>query len=129
MIFKDWTRVGSGMSIVAIFAAVLVLGGCETQASRRVANLPGEYRLVGGGLNISWQAPEPGTVYLVEKKTGKLVETRTLQEGETYLFAVESIVRAEELQEMLGIDFSRTQFLLYFEPAGEKPTESARLTE
>jgi hypothetical protein len=129
MIFKDWMRVVSGMSMVAIFAAVLAIAGSGPKAHSRVANLPGEYRLVVGGLNISWQAPEPGTVYLVEKKTGKLVETRTLQEGETYLFAVESVVRAEELQDMLGIDFSRTQFLLYFQPAGEKPAESARLTE
>jgi len=120
MVFHDRTRVIGGVSMAAIFAAVLVLGGCGSNARSRVANLPGEYHLVGGGLNISWQAPEPGTVFLVEKKTGKLIETRTLEEGETYLFAVESVVRAEELQDMLGVDFSRTQFLLYFEPTGEK---------
>jgi len=120
MVFRDRIFVIGGAGMTVVFAVVLLLGGCGSQASRRVANLPGEYRLVGGGLNISWRAPEPGTVFLVEKKTGKLVETRTLEEGETYLFAVESVVRAEELQDMLGVNFSRTQFLLYFEPAGEK---------
>lgn len=114
---------------VALTGAALMLGGCGQQAPRRLANLPGEYRLVGGGLMISWKAPEPGTVFLVEKKTGKLVETRTLEEGDTYLFAVESIVRAEELQEMLGVNFSRTEFLLYFEPADEKIAEPARMRE
>jgi hypothetical protein len=120
MIFQDRTRVIGGMSMAAIFAAVLVLGGCGTQSHGRLANLPGDYHLVGGGLNISWKAPEPGTVFLVEKKTGKLIETRSLEEGEIYTFAVESVVRAEELQDMLGVNFSRTEFLLYFEPAGEK---------
>jgi hypothetical protein len=129
MVFKDWMRVIGDMSMAAIFAAVLVLGGCGPQTSRRVASLPGDYHLVGGGLNISWKAPEPGTVFLVEKKTGKLIETRSLEEGEIYTFAVESVVRAEELQDMLGVNFSRTQFLLYFEPAGEKLAEPARMTE
>jgi hypothetical protein len=126
MVFQDRTRVIGGMSMAAIFAAVLVLAGCASHRLQHPGNLPGEQRLVGGGLNISWQAPEPGTVFLVEKKTGKLVETRTLEEGETYLFAVESVVRAEELQDMLGVNFSRMQFLLYFEPAGEKPGGSAQ---
>jgi len=117
MVFKDWMRVIGDMSMAAILAAVLVLGGCGSQTSRRVASLPGDYHLVGGGLNISWKAPEPGTVFLVEKKTGKLIETRSLEEGEIYTFAVESVVRAEELQDMLGVNFSRTEFLLYFEPA------------
>ena len=43
--------------------------------------------------------------------------------------AVESIVRAEELQDMLGVNFSRTEFLLYFEPDRERLAESARMTE
>ena len=129
MVFHDRTRVIGGVSMAAIFAAVLVLGGCGQNAPRRLANLPGEHRLVGGGLMISWKAPEPGTVFLVEKKTGKLIETRSLEEGDVYSFAVESIVRAEELQDMLGVNFSRTEFLLYFEPDRERLAESARMTE
>jgi hypothetical protein len=72
--------------------------------------------LVGGGVMIEWKAPEAGTVYLVEKTTGKIVETRSLEEGEKYTWTVTSVVQAEDLQELLGIKFSRARFLLYFEP-------------
>jgi hypothetical protein len=105
--------------MTAIFAAVLLLAGCGPKKELRVADLPGEQHLVGGGLNITWEAPVAGTVYLVEKKTGKLIETHSLGEGEVYSFQVESIVRAQELQDMLGVNFSKTKFLLYFEPVGE----------
>jgi len=51
---------------------------------------------------------------------GRLVQTFTLAEGETYRFAVESVVDAEELGEMLGINVAHAQFLLYFKPAGQE---------
>jgi len=126
---RDCVHVAGWIVGVALTGAALMLGGCGQHALRRLANLPGEHRLVGGGLMISWKAPEPGTVFLVEKKTGKLIETRSLEEGDVYSFAVESIVRAEELQDMLGVNFSRTEFLLYFEPDRERLAESARMTE
>jgi hypothetical protein len=89
--------------------------------------LPGRQYLVGGGLNIEWRAPEAGTVFLVEKKTGKLVETHSLEEGDVFSFIVDSTVRAQELGDILGISLAKTQFLLYFEPAGEgQSTEQAR---
>ncbi len=74
---------------------------------------------------IEWRAPEPGTVYLVEKQTGKIVETRSLEEGEVYSFAATSVVQADEFEQMLGIRFAKAHFLLYFEPAGGKDAASA----
>jgi hypothetical protein len=135
MCIRNWTGVCRSMSAAIILAAVL-LAGCESKRQRpgfhpaNVASgqlLPGKQYLVGGGLNVAWKAPEAGTVFLVEKRTGKLVETRSLEEGGTFSFVVDSTVRAQELGEILGINLAKTQFLLYFEPAGEEPPmEQAR---
>jgi hypothetical protein len=66
----------------------------------------------------------------LEKRTRKLVETRSLDKGETYSFTVDSTVRAQELGDILGVNLAKAQFLLYFEPAGEgELTEQALLTE
>jgi len=116
------------VGIAAILAAGL-LAGCASKERLHVAGLPGEQYLVGGGLNISWKAPEAGTVYLVEKRTGKLIGTRSLEEGDVFSFTVDSTVRAQELGDILGINMTRAEFLLYFEPAGVGLTEQARLTK
>jgi len=104
--------------VVAVAAVLLVLAGCHSQSRVRPAYLSGDSRLVGGGLKIEWKAPEPGTVYLVEKRTGKLVQTYTLDTGETYKFSLESPVDGDDLGSMLGINIDKAQFLLYFKPAG-----------
>jgi len=129
----NWTGVCRSVGAAVILAAVL-LAGCESkQQGFRPANvangqyLPGRQYLVGGGLNIAWRAPEAGTVFLVEKKTGKLVETRSLDEGDVFSFEVDSTVRAQELGDILGIRLAKAQFLLYFEPVGEEqPMEQAQ---
>jgi hypothetical protein len=127
MCFHDRTMMCRRIAILASLAVALVLAGCESQSRSRKGFPSSGQRLVGGGLMIAWEAPEEGTVYLVEKETGKLVETRSMEEGEAYTFAVESVVDAEDLEEMLGINFARAEFLLYFEPVGKKrqaePTE------
>jgi len=133
MCSRNWTGVCRSVGTAVVLAAVL-LAGCESNQQRfhptNVASsqyLPGRQYLVGGGLNIAWRAPEAGTVFLVEKRTGKLVETQSLEEGEVFSFIVDSTVRAQELGEILGTSLAKTQFLLYFEPAGqEQPMEQAR---
>jgi len=135
MYFRNWKAVSTRVLMAVIVAAVLV-AGCESKQRFRPANIasgqlePGKQYLVGGGLNISWKAPEAGTVYLMEKKTGKLVETKSLNEGDVFSFTVDSTVRAEELGGILGMNLAKAQFLLYFEPAGEEPpVGQARLTQ
>ncbi|MCL5282018.1 MAG: hypothetical protein M1376_19160 [Planctomycetes bacterium] len=95
----------------------LVVGGCGAGKPAPVVRLPDAPQMVGGGIMIEWKAPERGTVYLVEKQTGKIIETRSLEEGEVYSFTATSVVQADEFEQMLGIRFSRARFLLYFEPA------------
>jgi len=126
MYLENWTSMSRSMGVAAILAAGL-LAGCASKERLHVAGLPGEQYLVGGGLNISWKAPEAGTVYLIEKRTRKLVETRSLEEGGVFSFTVDSTVRAQELGDILGINLARAEFLLYFEPVGVGLTEQARL--
>jgi hypothetical protein len=115
--------------VAAGLAGMAAVGGCYSQRRSELSRVPDKEHLVGGGIMIEWQAPEPGTVYLVEERTGKIVETRSLAAGGVYSFSVTSIVQASDYEELLGIKFSKTRFLLYFEPTGVGRTEQARLTK
>ena len=78
----------------------------------------------------AWSAPSAGTAFLMEKRTRRLVETRSMDEGDVQWFTVDCTARAQELGDILGISLARTQFLLYFEPGNrEQPTEQARWME
>lgn len=110
-------RIDTRACLLAVLS-VIVLAGCRSEERFRPEYLSGESRLVGGGFKIVWQAPVSGTAYLVERRTGKLVQTVTLGEGETYKFTVESVVDADDLETLLGIDIDNVQLLLYFRPAG-----------
>lgn len=120
MDLKDRTIGIRQIVVLTVSGVMLAFAGCHSKAQFRPAYLSETSRLVGGGLKIQWRAPEPGTVYLVEKRTGKLVQTLTLEAGESYDFKVESIVDAEELGDMLGVNMAKAQFLLYFKPAGKE---------
>lgn len=117
MVFQDWKGAVCDASVAVMFMAVMVVAGCEPQRLRGPSDLPDNPQLVGGGLNVTWRAPVAGTVYVVEKRTGKMIETHSLDPGEAYTFRVESVVQAQELQDMLGVSFSKMEFLLYFKPA------------
>jgi hypothetical protein len=114
----DRSQVMALLAITGLLGAMALIGGCTTRRLSVDSRLPDQPQLVGGGMMIAWKAPAPGTVYLVEKQTGKIVETRSLEVGEVYSFAATSVVQADEFEQMLGIRFARAQFLLYFEPAG-----------
>jgi hypothetical protein len=104
---------------LSLLGGVLIFCGCGWSKRSPIVHLPDSPRLVGGGMMIEWKAPERGTVYLVEKRVGKIVETRTLEKGEVYSFAATSVVQADEFEQMLGVPFAKARFLLYFEPMGE----------
>lgn len=82
--------------------------------------LPDEEYLVGGGMMINWDAPSEGTAYLVEKTSGKIVETRSMKPGDTYDFSIASSAQALEFEKLFGVRLSEAQLLLYFEPADSK---------
>jgi hypothetical protein len=103
--------------LIAGLLGVLGIVGCAPQARHRPARLLEESQLVGGGLMIQWQAPADGIVYLVERRSGRLVETRALRAGEVYDFAIRTVVEAEDMRRLIGIPVARAEFLLYFEPS------------
>lgn len=113
-------RLHTGTHLVTGFlvATVWILAGCATNPPLQADGLPGEQYLVGGGVMIDWEAPAAGTAYLVEKTAAKIVETRSLQKGDSYTFSVSSGGQAAEFERMLGVKFSEARFLLYFQPAG-----------
>ncbi len=113
---SNYLHVVVSVFIVSLLG-VLATGGCGAGKSSPVVRLPDAPQMVGGGMMIEWKAPERGTAYLVEKQTGKIVETRSLEQDEVYSFTATSVVQADEFEQMLGIRFSRARFLRYFEPA------------
>ena len=100
--------------ITQIVAAsiALVVAGCAT------GNLPHGAQVVGGGLNIRWSPPTPGTVILIEKTTGKTVMTESLN-GSYFEFDAASSHDADVLQAVLGSTPTNAQFVLYFVPDHE----------
>jgi hypothetical protein len=111
-------RKSKGFVVGLLASLVLVLVGCRTNQPLEADGLPGEEYLVGGGVMIDWEAPTTGTAYLVEKTSGKIVETRSLNEGDSYTFTVTSGGRAGDFEKMLGVKFGEARFLLYFRPEG-----------
>jgi len=106
--------------MVTFGAIISMLAGCSTPRHLQADGLPDDQYLVGGGLMIDWKAPADGTVYLVEKTAGKIIETRSMETGESYSFSVASGSQATEFERVLGIKFSEARFMLYFQPAGSK---------
>jgi hypothetical protein len=81
-----------------------------------VGGLPDERYVVGGGSMIDWKAPAAGTAYLVEKTTGKIIETRSMEPGDNFGFSVGSGSQRAEFERRLGINFSDVELWLYFVP-------------
>jgi hypothetical protein len=103
-------------AVVCVLVVVSLLSGCMPRHHLQADYLPPDKYVVGGGTMIDWQAPSDGTAYLVEKESGKIVETRSMKKDDTYSFSVTSSGQAKEFEQTLGVKFSDARFLLYFEP-------------
>lgn len=103
------------------------LAGCVSSPS----NLPRGSRLVGGGLQIEYNAPENGTAILFERSTGKIVATESLGAGDEFEFALTrpetvevlrslfATTNAPALEQLLVLP-TNTTFELYFTPVKAK---------
>jgi hypothetical protein len=113
----------TGMMAAGVVGLVMIAGGCSTMASSSKADLPRGAQVVGGGFGIDWEVPTAGTVYLVEKTSGKIIETESLDEGMSYDFEMDlsddEVVGAFE--RATGVDVKQARLVLYFKPA---PAES-----
>lgn len=120
------SRVSGGNIIVAaaVVGLMMAVAGCGTMGLQG-SDLPRGAKVVGGGFLIDWEAPTAGTVYLVEKTTGKIVETRSLDEDESYDFEMslgdEGV--AETFQNTFGVSVKEAKLVLYFKPAGPEARE------
>jgi hypothetical protein len=116
-------RVSGGIAILAAVVGLLMgAAGCSTMTSLHGADLPKDVQVVGGGFMISWNAPTDGTAYLIEKTSGKTIETRSVEEGDTYEFEMslddEEVVKTFE--NAFGVPVKKAKLVLYFRPAGPK---------
>ena len=103
---------------------VMMVAGCSTVGPWRIANLPSGGRIVGGGFAINWRAPVKGTVYLVEKMSGKVIATESLDEGELYKFNVDPGSEALAFKTAIGVNLADAELVLYFKPADKKSGKS-----
>jgi hypothetical protein len=114
---------GRSQVAAAIAGLVMIAAGCRTMGPLQGTDLPRDVRIVGGGFVINWDAPVAGTVYLVERTSGKTIETRSVEEGDTYDFEMslddESVVQTFE--RAFGVPMKQAKLALYFKPA---PSES-----
>ncbi|HNS18872.1 MAG TPA: hypothetical protein PKH24_00155 [Sedimentisphaerales bacterium] len=115
-----WSRrvVSTGM-VAAGVVGLLMIAGCSTTAFLGRAGVPRGAKVVGGGFAIDWEAPTAGTAYLVEETSGKIIETRSLDEDETLDFDVDlsddEVVQVFE--RITGVEMKKARLVLYFKPS------------
>jgi len=97
--------------VMTLLGLALFAGGCQSSGSFDWRGLPRQHYYVGGGYTIDYTAKTGGTLYIVEKRTNKLVGTKTMDTGERYQGTMDLDHKA------LGIDASRMRFAFYFIPA------------
>jgi hypothetical protein len=117
----------SGRNVIVVAAVaglMMAAAGCSTMGLQG-GDLPRGAKVVGGGFLIDWEAPTPGTAYLVETKSGKIVETRSLDEDDSYDFEMslddEDVVKTFE--NAFGVPMEKAKLVLYFKPAGPEARE------
>jgi len=109
----------TGMVAAGIIGLLMIVSGCSTTALSGKTGVPQGAKAVGGGFAIDWEAPTAGTVYLVEETSGKIIETRSVDEDESYEFdadlSVDEVVQAFE--QIAGVEMEKARLVLYFKPS------------
>ena len=125
MNYRTKLTVTTAVTVIAILA-VIMLSGCSSQIcdnSKRVGGyLLQQQYLVGGGLEIDWEAPCDGTAVLVEETSKKIIKTETLEQEDTFEFDLDDLDDEKMLdlyEKAMGIKFSEARFSLYFIPKGK----------
>jgi hypothetical protein len=110
------TRIQKLVVSLSVLGLVLLIG-CMTTSTFRENGLPSERYVVGGGYTIEYKAPSNGTAYWVEETSSKIIESKSVEEGEAVQFELDA--DADEFKEATGIDLKDAKFTLYFVPAEE----------
>jgi hypothetical protein len=103
-------------STILMLCIVAAVSGCSMsdRSAFRWDAIPQDRYIVGGGWNIDFTAPASGTAVLVEMSTRRLIETKSMAEGDTYRQSFDP--GQSELKDM-GIEPKWARFQLYFVPA------------
>lgn len=110
---------GRGAMAVVVAGLALIATGCVATQDYAVPGLPHNLEVVGGGLTINWKAPTAGTAYLVEKTSGKIIETESLDEGEVFEFEIDPEEPAT-FEKAVGVPLPNARIVLLFKPANPK---------
>ncbi len=120
MVAQSHQAVGRGAAVVVAVGLMLIGAGCTTLSQNHPeTGLPRNLEVVGGGLTINWIAPTAGTVYLVEKTSGKIIETRAMNAGDVYKFEV-SPDQPTVFERSVGVNLNNARIVLLFKPASPK---------
>ena len=107
-----------GSSFVGIsLAGLLFTTGCgvfwgkstDTVATRN--GIPSARWQVGGGLDVSYTAPQDGNVYVVDQQTQRFLVTKSVEEGDNFTFG-----SSTQEYDVLGIDPHTAKIVVYFVP-------------
>lgn len=119
-----------GVTVILSLCLVLI-SGCifvnETAFDATRSGIPKTAQKIGGGFEIAYQLPEDGTIVLADKTTGKIIQTTSLREGETFEFSCKAPER--KTFKDIGVDIQKADFVIYFYPKFQKhgPVQSAML--
>ena len=108
-----------GMLLLLLFCASGCIIVSKNKCGQAAAPLQKEAHRVGGGFMIKYTAPEDGTVVLVDKTSGKTIQTESLAAGQDFKFSPPK--DSEEELKKIGIDLKKADFVLYFYPKNPKP--------
>ncbi len=123
MVGRHGKSVGRSIVWGIVIGLMVYLAGCKTTPYVETGTPLGKGELVGGGLKIEWTAPAKGTAYLIESTNNRIVETRSLDEGDTYSFSPAAESRRDEFERIFGMKPAEARFLLYFRPADTQSAE------
>jgi hypothetical protein len=117
MVVQSHQAVSRGAAVVVAVGLMLIATGCTTLSQNQPeTGLPRNLEVVGGGLTINWIAPTAGTAYLVEKTSGKIIETRAMNEGDVFKFEVDPD-QPTVFERSIGVNLNNARIVLLFKPA------------
>ena len=94
-------------------ACFLAITGCYTPTFRP-NGIPHDRFQLGGGMDVSFIAPEDGTIYYVELDKRKILLSDTISKGSTFNIKPNTAKRL--IEETLAIEPADTNLVLYFVP-------------
>lgn len=110
---------------VLVVIGALFIAGCATTGAKSDILFEDKY-IVGGGFEIEYQAPEPGRAILVDRTSGRMLMTESLQKAGRFESTTDlSDPEISQILSSLGIDLAKAELVLYFIPDSTQPVPGA----